>query len=909
MESLVVPIYKSTVKNVNKKPPKPHKPKKPISRDNLRAYVCASLMVVFLLCFLVIILPTNMFKTFLLGSFGLFSYPLFLFGAVLCIAGINKSKYVLDKRYLIYLSCILFLTLILFHLILTSKLPSDSYKEYLLASYNSQISAGGIIMSLLVYPLKLVLTNAGAFIFTSIGLAIFVALLVDYIATQKIMGKEPRQNNFDFTGIDAITPSVPITLDAKIQKSKKEIAKSKLGIEKNESEIISSTIPVNDVIEKLSKSRPMSKREYILTPADIVMPPQPQSMKQRADSIIVQSESIKENITEQKIEIPAEKPFLRPENMKMFQKQKPDTIQQSDMDLNSGEQFFEDEEIQIDEESDINVENEDSNLYVSQDSEIKFGDTTEKTVVPTYNIDKGITLQTNDTNFERKFDMGEKPQIVPKEISEPQQSSQPICEYVKPTIDLLDDIEVDSGGNEEDCQQNIEKLEKVLDDFKVPAKVIAYTIGPAVTRYEISMPTGISVKKVQMHSDDIAMALASNGAIRIEAPIPGKNAVGIEVPNNHITSVSLKELIDSKQFKERVNPLSFVLGKDINGDIQFCNLDKMPHLLVAGSTGSGKSVCLNALIVSLIYRNSPQDLRLILIDPKMVEFNIYENLPHLLTPHIITNKDQAINCLNWAIAEMERRYKLLMQNHVVNIKEYNNLPFVKSDFTQKLPFIVIVIDELADFMLEAKRDMEDRIMKLAQKARAAGIHLVIATQRPSVDVITGTIKANLPSRVSFALTNFADSKTVIDQSGAEKLLGKGDMLYKPQDFPEPKRVQGAYVSSQEVASVVKYIKENNAPQFDEATEKAITKIESETPIHSNGKVTEFDPILKDVLRWFIQSNQASITLIQRRFGVGFARAARIIDQMEDNGFISAQDGSKPRSILIDMEKFKEKFGE
>lgn len=907
MESLVVPIYKSTVKNVNKKPPKSHKPSKPISRDSIRSYVCASLMVLFLLCFLLIILPTNIFKTFLLGSLGLFSYPLFLFGAVLCIAGINKSKYVLDKRYLTYLSCILFLVLVLFHLILTSKLPSDTYSQYLMASYNSQISAGGIVLSLLVYPLKLILTNAGAFIFTSIGLAIFAALLVDYIATQKIMGKEPKQNNFDFTGIDAISTSVPVTLDAKIEKSKKDIAKSKLGIEKNESEIISSTIPVNDVIEKLSKSRPMSKREYILTPADIVMPPQPQSLKQRADNLIVQSESIKEKIEEEKIAIPEEKPFLRPENMKQFKKQNnelPTNLQDNE------EEYFEDES----EISDNNMENEidtdESNLYVPQDSEIKFGDTTEKTVMPTYNIDKGITLQTNDTKFERQFEMGEKPQIVPKEINnESQQPNSVVNEYVKPTIDLLNDMEVDTGSNEEDCQQNIEKLEKVLDDFKVPAKVIAYTIGPAVTRYEIAMPTGISVKKVQMHADDIAMALASNGAIRIEAPIPGKNAVGIEVPNNHITSVSLKELIDSKQYRERINPLSFVLGKDINGDIQFCNLDKMPHLLVAGSTGSGKSVCLNALIISLIYRNSPNDLRLILIDPKMVEFNIYENLPHLLTPHIITNKDQAVNCLNWAIAEMERRYKLLMQSHVVNIKEYNNLPFVKSDFTKKLPYIVIVIDELADFMLEAKRDMEDRIMKLAQKARAAGIHLVIATQRPSVDVITGTIKANLPSRVSFALTNFADSKTVIDQSGAEKLLGKGDMLYKPQDFPEPKRVQGAFVSSQEVAAVVEFIKDNNHSQFDEATEKAITKPEGETPIHSNGKVTEFDPILKDVLRWFIQSNQASITLIQRRFGVGFARAARIIDQMEDSGFISAQDGSKPRTILIDMERFKEKFGE
>ena len=476
-------------------------------------------------------------------------------------------------------------------------------------------------------------------------------------------------------------------------------------------------------------------------------------------------------------------------------------------------------------------------------------------------------------------------------------------EYVKPPVELLEYLEHVDVVSDEECNENIEKLETVLQDFKINAKVKAVQVGPAVTRYEIGMPQGVSVKKVQFHADDIAMALASNGGIRIEAPIPGKNAVGIEVPNRNVTSVSLREMIESLDFQKRVNPMSFVLGKDINGSIQFCNLDKMPHLLVAGSTGSGKSVCLNTMLISMLYKSSPEDVRLILIDPKTVEFSTYANLPHLLTPQIITTKEQTINALNWAIKEMEYRYTLLQKNQVVNIKEYNNLDIVKNNQVEKMPYIVIVIDELGDLMIDAKRDMEERIMKLAQKSRAAGIHLVIATQRPSVDVITGTIKANLPSRIAFALTNFADSKTVLDMSGAEKLLGKGDMLFKPSDLPEPRRVQGAYISSKEINAVVKFIKDNNKPDYDEDIGREITQTAESVGQSIDNDGVNFDPVLKDALRFFIQANQASITMIQRRFGVGYARAARIIDQMEQSGFISQPDGSKPRQVLISIEEY------
>ena len=403
--------------------------------------------------------------------------------------------------------------------------------------------------------------------------------------------------------------------------------------------------------------------------------------------------------------------------------------------------------------------------------------------------------------------------------------------------------------SDEELQDNIDRLEQVLDDFKVPAKVNNVQVGPAVTRYELTMPRGISVNKIAQMADDIAMTLASNGAIRVEAPIPGKNSVGIEVPNKQVSPVSLRELVDSEEFRQRGNPLSFVLGRDINGDIIFCNLDKMPHVLVAGSTGSGKSVCLNTMLLSMCYKAGPQDLRLILVDPKMVEFTTYNGLPHLLIPEVITGKDMTINALDWSIHEMERRYAMFAKNRVVNINEFNKSEAVKSHREEKIPYIVIVVDELADLMLEAKREIDDKINKLAAKARAAGIHLVLATQRPSVDVITGTVKANLPSRIAFALTNFMDSKTILDQSGAEKLLGKGDMLFRPQDKPEPFRVQGAYVSNEEIQRVVEFIKEKNTPVYDDDAGRAIKNPHQNTSQGdmSGDKETEFDPVLKDAL--------------------------------------------------------------
>lgn len=505
-------------------------------------------------------------------------------------------------------------------------------------------------------------------------------------------------------------------------------------------------------------------------------------------------------------------------------------------------------------------------------------------------------------NFNANGNLGGNDSSIPVQNTAPKPQKHP---YVKPPLELLNTISSNYSDQDEECQQNVIILEQTLEDFRIPAKVLQVTKGPAVTRYEIQMPAGISVKKVQQHAEDIAMALSANGKIRIEAPIPGKNAVGIEVPNKKIATIALRDVLDSKSFQNSTSPLTFVLGKDIAGEPRVCDLRKLTHMLVAGSTGSGKSVCLNSLIISMMFKSSPEDLRFILIDPKRVEFSVYNGMPHLMLPEVITEADKAINALNWAIKEMERRYTVIQEARVKNLAEYNETPEVLSGDKPKIPIIVFVVDELADLMLANRREVEEKILKLAQKSRAAGIHLVLATQRPSVDVITGTIKGNLPSRIAFAVTSFADSKTILDGGGAERLLGRGDMLYSPQELPEPVRIQGAFISNSEVEAVVDFIKQNNSASFDD---EANSHINTKNGSDEGGDDEDLDECFPDALRLVIELGQASTSLLQRRMALGYQRAARIIDKMEQLKFISPMDGSKPRTVYITMEEFERRFG-
>ena len=496
----------------------------------------------------------------------------------------------------------------------------------------------------------------------------------------------------------------------------------------------------------------------------------------------------------------------------------------------------------------------------------------------------------------------------PKPIKKPKK-------YVPPPLELLVTESTQPEMESDGAQENIDKLEQCLSDLGVPAKVNGVTVGPAITRYEMDMPAGMSVRRIENMADDIRYALASKGLVRIESPIPGKRAVGIEVPNATIFTVALKDIIGAPEFKASSSPLTIALGKDIQGKVMCTCLDKMPHLLIAGATGSGKSSCLNSLLISLMYKASPSDVRLILIDPKRVEFTAYNGLPHMLIENAITDVKRAIAAFKWACDEMERRYGVLQMNCVRDIKEYNSMSAVKEGTLPKMHYIVIVVDELANLIMSSKLDkktLEDSIVTLASKARAAGIHLVLATQRPSVEVVTGTIKANLPSRIAFAVSTMADSRVILDGGGAETLLGRGDMLYAPLNESEETRIQGAFVENFEVKQIVDFVKENNPADFDEEFCEAIEPKESSTG-SSGGKDEEssqYDKELPDVVRLVIKSGKASSAHIQRRFRFGWNKAARIMEQMEELNFVGPQEGgAKSREIYITPEKFEEFFGE
>ncbi|MDO5717548.1 MAG: DNA translocase FtsK 4TM domain-containing protein [Tissierellia bacterium] len=461
--------------------------------------------------------------------------------------------------------------------------------------------------------------------------------------------------------------------------------------------------------------------------------------------------------------------------------------------------------------------------------------------------------------------------------------------YKFPPLELLKTNDATNNGDMEEQEQNSRIIEETMRSFKIDAEVFDVKRGPSVTCYELKPAGGVKVSSIVNLADNLALSLASSG-IRIEAPIPGKSLVGIEVPNKLKDDVYLKEIICSSEFIDNESPMPLALGKDISGNPIITYMEKMPHLLIAGATGSGKSVCINTLIMSILFRSAPEDVRLILIDPKMVELNIYNGIPHLVIP-VVTDPKKASAALNWAVKEMDRRYTVFSENSVRDINSYK-AKFKGEDF-EDMPYIVIIIDELSDLMMVAAQEVEDHICRLAQMARACGIHLVVATQRPSVDVITGTIKANIPSRISFAVSSQIDSRTILDMAGAEKLLGKGDMLFYPSNFMKPLRVQGAFISEKEVSNVVQYIKDHTQVQYDKEVISDIEKQQKQVK-----KLEDKDELLSEAIDIVIQEGQASVSLIQRKLRVGYSRAGRIIDEMNALGVVEDHQGSKPRRVLV-----------
>ncbi len=480
-------------------------------------------------------------------------------------------------------------------------------------------------------------------------------------------------------------------------------------------------------------------------------------------------------------------------------------------------------------------------------------------------------------------------------------------EYVFPPLRLLKKGKGSGkGGQQQEIRKTAAKLQQTLDSFGVRAKVVNASCGPAVTRYELLPEQGVKVSKITNLSDDIKLNLAA-ADIRIEAPIPGKSFVGIEVPNRENSAVMLRDLLETDEFKNHPSSLAFATGKDIAGKVVVSDIAKMPHLLIAGSTGSGKSVCINTLIMSILYKANPEDVKLIMIDPKVVELSVYNGIPHLYIP-VVTDPKKAAGALNWGVAEMDERYRKFAEFGVRDLKGYNKkIESIKDiedeNKPQKLPQIVIIVDELADLMMVAPGEVEDSICRLAQLARAAGIHLIIATQRPSVDVITGLIKANMPSRIAFAVSSGVDSRTIIDMNGAEKLLGKGDMLFYPQGYKKPVRVQGAFVSDEEVSDVVDFlINKNMDVTYKEQMEEQMAKVQQ--AVSSSKAAEDVDELFVDAGKFIIEKDKASIGMLQRVFKIGFNRAARIMDQLSEAGVVGPEEGTKPRKILMSMEQFE-----
>lgn len=482
---------------------------------------------------------------------------------------------------------------------------------------------------------------------------------------------------------------------------------------------------------------------------------------------------------------------------------------------------------------------------------------------------------------------------IDNEVKEKQVKAKSL-QYKNPSMDLLNlQGNRQDGNDKKEILNNAKIIEETMKNFGIDATISNINKGPTITCYELSPAPGIKLSRIVSLSDNIALSLASSD-IRIEAPIPGKSAVGIEVPNKVKDNVFLREILQSNEYKNINSDIPLALGKDVSGKPIVSTIDKMPHLLIAGATGSGKSVCINTIIMSILYKSSPEDVKLLLIDPKVVELSVYNGIPHLLIP-VVTDAKKAAFALNWAVTEMEKRYKLFAQNSVRDITSYNAKIILPED---KLPKMVIVIDELADLMMVAAQEIEDYICRLAQMARAAGMYLIVATQRPSVDVITGTIKANIPSRISFSVSSQVDSRTILDMAGAEKLLGKGDMLFYPSFYSKPVRLQGAFIGEEEVEKVVDFLKEQNITNYDE---EIIEVVQNTKELD----IVDGDELLPEAIKLVVDEGQASISLLQRRLKVGYARAARIVDEMEARGVIGGYEGSKPRKVLMSKEEIEE----
>lgn len=911
---------------------------------------------------LFVLLAFNFFQILtkiFVGTFGLLIYPVCLFFVVLGILLMLNKNIKTSKPIIVF--SILWLTIFMLILQLaTSKNIGIGFGGYISQMYKGDITAGGVIFGTLLYPIYYLSYDVASYIILLVALVIFTSLLID-----KIYIELKNKKTLETTKVDTITQEQSeelsednedeveqkvtykpdtdedIFISDEEENEQKNEAKSILGLVKDSSN--NKTLAHDDDLDYTKELEKQFTVEEATSKTDDKKPniyvheDEFENVQPTFESIEKPTQPIVDKDEERK------KAALDYLNISKGKFETKNTKTGFDNVTNKTSKSTEVETLNIEKQTDENRDrlSNISNRLNQLSSQNKQNNPDEKpTQMDIYDEDftKADFIKNKDSfanknnNFNRAINnlpkMAE--QVYSGEVKEnlvdstgfrpvqvsmeaPAKANLPQHKlykkpptYVKPPIDLLKQYSTNIESDSDYINQKGQLIVETLKAFKIDTKIINAIKGPTFTRYELQMAPGISVNSVNTKINDLSMALESQ--CRVQVPIPGKNAFGIEVPNKKRMTVGLREILESQNFQNSKSPLTFALGKDISATCKVACIDKLVHTLVAGSTNSGKSVCLNTMLVSLLYKASPEDVKLILVDPKTVEFSMFNNLPHMLIPNTITDCEKAVSALNWLVEEMERRYKRLGQLGVKKISEYNETPEVISGSVPKMYYIVMVFDEVGDFMAVAKKEIEEKIMRLAAKSRACGIHLVLATQRPTVDVITGTIKTNLPSRIAFAVNSYQDSKTILESSGAEYLLGMGDMLFVPQGSNDMDRIQGCFIDNNELKQVIKFIKENNESVYDETIEDQMFN-KHDGFDSSNGVEDAFDPLLKDCLKYFIRAKKASASSLQAYFGIGYPKANKIVLQMEKAGFVSPGDSNGRRQLYITQQEFEERFGE
>lgn len=937
----------------------------------------------FILLLLITFNFIEIFTIAILGSFGLIVYPLCVFFIVIGIMQICGKEINVSKKIVAYSIVWLCIFTLILQLV-TSKNIDASYGEYLLTTFKSCSTAGGVLFGLILYPIHYLTYTVATYIILLIALVIITAILIDKIYLEIKNGKslkskkenlayknnekieleneEPNEIYEEANGVvsEAENESDDIFIDDEVEtiSEQKSTAKSLLGLsqEKFEKRDYQNS---TSYIDKLESFTNKSENEDILFDDEEIItqktPNKPNIFVHEEDNFTpfepkkkiepeVPKKTQKEiedeerrrsaleflNITQGKFETKAKKKgFDNVEPEKAFatninrnnQSKLEDERKTNLTRLQSIREGLSQTTTQASSEyvNPFKAREEKRDLYDEKFTKKEFNARADEfrrdniTINEKFNTipKKAQEVYSGETNESIVEPRGVRPvQVSMNDPVRKPTSTQKLYKkpptYVRPPLDLLRSypttIDLDQAYIEEKGNVIVETLRA----FRIETKVINAVKGPTFTRFELQMAPGIPAGSINNKIDNLSMALESS--VRLQVPIPGKNAFGVEIPNKDRIIVGLREILESSNFQNSKSPLTFALGKDISADCKVGCIDKLVHTLIAGATGSGKSICLNALLLSLLYKASPEDLRLLLVDPKTVEFSAFNNLPHMLIPNTITECEKAVDALDWLVKEMDNRYRKLNALGVKKIDEYNETPEVLSGSIPKMFYIVMVFDEVGDFMTRAKKEIEEKIRLLAAKSRACGIHLILATQRPTVDVITGTIKANLPSRIAFTVNSAIDSKTILESSGAEYLLGKGDMLYLPYGSNDMERIQGCLVGNDELKAVINFVKEHNEAVYDEEIENQMFN-KKDSFDSNNSADNAFDPMLKDCLKYFIKAKKASASSLQGCFGIGYPKANKIVMQMERAGFVSAGDSNGRRTLFITPQEFEERFGE